>query len=205
LKYLLSFDPGKSSGITLWQYADDSPAERIGAWQVEGGAEGLRDWIEHVRHKGWSDRFDEEVDIWYFHGLEVGDNGLIEGDMVTVVSEKFTPLQNKGFSLTMDSVAPLIGEGVLIAFGLLPNYDPDAKQPCYQRPSEMYWCGGKTKAEKLKNSRAWLKEHGLLLTGKQVGCKDADDANSSTLHALTWFRKQSHMPSIEKFWPKGEE
>lgn len=187
MKYLLSFDPGKSSGITLWQYEDSLPAERIGAWQVEGGGEGLREWILDATD-GWRSKY------WHLAGVDV-----YSGDM-SFACEKFTPLQNKGFSLTMDSVAPLIGEGVLIAFGLLPNYGPDLKQPCYQRPSEMYWCGGKTKTEKLKNSRAWLKEHGLLLTGKQVGCKDADDANSSTLHALTWFRKQKHYSSLIHYW-----
>lgn len=200
MKHLLSIDPGKSTGITLWRYSDQEPAVRTGAWQFGGGAEGLRDWINNTFHpETWDYRLDEAAEpYWEFYSggkkIEVNDDNL------SVLCEKFTPLQGKGFSLTMDAVEPLVCEGVLIGLHVIPAYEQKTEQDCYQRPASMYFCGGSTKAEKLKRSRAWLKENGLLLTGKDVGRPDADDAISSTLHALAWFRKKDHRPTIEHYW-----
>lgn len=189
MRYLLSFDCGKSSGVTLWSYSDEQPATRIGAWQFGGGAEGLRDWIQKNRIlSDWGET------TWKING------GYLEWNDTSVLCEKFTPLQGAGFSLTMDAVEPLVGEGVLIGMGILPGYQQKVDQDCYQRPASQYFCGGGTKAEKLKRSRAWLKTKGLLLTGKDVGCPDADDAISSTLHALAWFRKMQHRSTIEHYW-----
>lgn len=201
MKYLLSFDCGKSSGVTLWSYSDQEPATRIGAWQFGGGAAGLRDWIEeHYSNDFWDYYNDEECDpTWAFLDM----NLYIDDEAVSLVCEKFTPLQGKGFSLTMDAVEPLVCEGVLIGLHVIPAYEQKTEQDCYQRPASMYFCGGSTKAEKLKRSRAWLKENGLLLTGKDVGCPDADDAISSTLHALAWFRKKKHYSSLVHYW--GEQ
>lgn len=193
MKYLLSIDPGKSTGVTLWSYSDDQPAIRIGAWQFGGGAFGLRGWIKRNRIlSDWGET------TWKIEGE------YFEWDDTSILCEKFTPLQGKGFSLTMDAVEPLVCEGVLIGLDIIPAYEQKTDQACWQRPASMYFCGGSTKPEKLKRSRAWLKDHGLLLTGKDVGCPDADDAISSTLHALAWFRKMKHAPTLEHYW-KDEE
>lgn len=189
MRYLLSFDCGKSSGITLWSYSDEEPATRIGAWQFGGGAAGLRDWVE-------TRLVNDPNGVWWWDFPGVDE---VYWSKVSYVVEKFTPLQGKGFSLTMDAVEPLVCEGVLIGLRVIPAYEQKTEQDCWQRPASMYFCGGNTKAEKLKRSRAWLKENGLLLTGKDVGCPDADDAISSTLHALAWFRK-FHRPTIEHYW-----
>lgn len=199
MRYLLSFDCGKSSGVTLWEYGEDQPANRIGAWQFGGGAEGLRDWIdEHYNGDTWDARVELDREPTWRFGEYASDD--VEANLFRYVVEKFTPLQGKGFSLTLDSVEPLVGEGVLIANRLAPAYRNGVVQDCWQRPAEMYFCGGSTKVEKLKRSRAWLKDHGLLLTGKDVGCPDADDAISSTLHALAWFRKMKHKTTLEFYW-----
>lgn len=196
MQYLLSIDPGKSTGITLWRYSDQEPATRIGAWQFGGGAEGLRDWLRK-RMLSSNDPWGE-APSWRF------ESGCVDEADMSYLCEKFTPLQGKGFSLTMDAVEPLVCEGVLIGLHVIPAYEQKTEQDCYQRPASMYFCGGNTKAEKLKRSRAWLKDNGLLLTGKDVGCPDADDAISSTLHALAWFRKKGHKITLEHYW-KGKE
>ena len=53
-----------------------------------------------------------------------------------------------------------------------------------------------------KTGDALLKQHGLWLTGKQVGWKDGRDVNDSQLHALAW-AKNNHAPSQDYFFPKG--
>jgi len=52
-----------------------------------------------------------------------------------------------------------------------------------------------------RNGDRLLKQHGLFLTGKQVGWKDGRDVNDSQLHALAW-AKNNHAPSQEYFFPK---
>lgn len=112
-------------------------------------------------------------------------------------SEKFIPLSGNEFSHTLGSVEPLRVEGALIALGLLPAEYP---APQWQRADQQYFCGGDNVREKRKRSKAWLKEHGLYLTGRSVGQKDAEDVISATLHALSWARKH-HEPSQRFYFP----
>ena len=120
-------------------------------------------------------------------------NGIYADD---VVVEKFTPRQ----SLTLASAEPLLIEGALIALGYVPPYKPGGKNPNWQHPAQMYFTGGDDLAAKKKRAHAWLKEHGLYVTGKDVGCKDALDARSSLLHAMVWFRKQKHLPTLRAYF-----
>jgi hypothetical protein len=184
--YLLSIDPGKSSGIFLGHYSDTEPLTRVAVWQVEGGMQGLLDWFE-------ANLIDHREPLF---GLK-----LAQSEDTVYVAEKFTPLQNQGFSLTLDAVEPLRCEGALIALGLLPAEFPHNQ---WQRPNMMYWIHGTSLAEKKKASRAWLKTFGLLPTGKDVGCKDANDAVSASLHAFAYMRKIRHTPSIERYWSQTE-
>lgn len=95
--YLLSIDPGKSSGVALLSYAPGSVSVLEDSWQIEGGAFALANWFISNRPNG-----------------------------VEIVSEKYVPLPGKGFHHTLDSVEPLRGEGFLVGAGLMPDY-PDPK------------------------------------------------------------------------------
>lgn len=191
--YLLSIDPGKSTGIALWAYEEETPAELVRAWQFDGGLTGFLRW--------WRD---EQSKPDYPHNITIeqmlGDDPVPD---VSFVSEKFTPLQNKGFNLTLDSVEPLRIEGALVALGLLPDYGKAV--PSWQRPAEMYWVPGKNATEKRRNQVAWVKERfpELHLTGKDVSAPDADDARSAIWHGMVWLRK-NHLPSA-KHWFGGDD
>lgn len=92
-KYVLSIDPGVSTGIALIRYAPDDPPTLEGAWQFGGGVAGLIDW---------------------YHDHETGG--------CTVIAEKFAARNTRGFAYTTASLEPLRGEGALIALGLMPDY-----------------------------------------------------------------------------------
>ena len=203
MTYILAIDPGLSSGIVLGKFNDTEPFERVAFWQVEGGLAGVLEWYKEHWFRG-HDEGDDEFE--YYGGLWGGRGGAspkfeVPGLDLLVVAEKFTPLTNKGFSLTLDSVEPLRIEGALVAFGLMPADFPDAEHR-WARPASMYFSGGSDKASRLKASRAWLKSHGLLATGKQVGCKDANDVNSAQLHAFAHLRKIRHLPTIKHYFPE---
>ena len=165
---MLACDPGKSSGIALLAYNETEPAKLVKAWQFGNGVQGLLDWLEkYYPNSGWL------LPFW-----------LSE---VVVVSEKFTPLQGKGFAQTLDSTLPLVCEGVLIAYGIMPVYD--SKEKRWQRPNTMYMYGGSTLAEKKKRAREFLKKHGLYVTGKELGAPDNNDAVSAILHGIAYVVK----------------
>lgn len=168
---LLAVDGGESTGLAMFQFSETKPAELIRYAQVEDGIAGFKRWLDNY---DWP-----RVDF--------------------VVQEAFTPLQNSGFSLTRKSVTPLLIEGALVMAGLIQPYE--AKSPQHQRPAEMYFTGGRDLADKKKRAHKWLKEHGLYVTGKDVGCKDANDVRSALLHGVVWFRKQKHRATIERWFP----
>lgn len=181
---LVVIDPGMSSGICVGEYSDTEPFRPTHAFQIEGGLTGFFNAFDlgdglHLYIAGT--RFDN-------YGLEV-------------VGEKFTPRQ----SLTLKSAEPLRIEGALVQMGVLPDYIPGKKNLQWQHPPAQYFCGGKTLPEKKKRSREFLKKHDLHLTGKLVGCKDADDAISARLHAFAYMRKIKHLPTLEAYFPRMEE
>lgn len=191
MTYILAIDPGLSSGIVLGKFSNTEPFERVAFWQVEGGLAGFLEWADrywYINTENWS-RF------------LISDDFDVPAGNLLVVAEKFTPLTNKGFSHTLDSVEPLRIEGAMVALGLMPAEFPDAEHR-WQRPAQMYFSGGNDKASRLKASRAWLKSHGLLVTGKQVGCKDANDVNSAQLHLFAHLRKIRHLPTIKHYFPE---
>ena len=131
------------------------------------------------------------------HPLDYVDFGVSFG--VQFVCEKFTPRQ----ALTLKSAEPLRIEGALVQMGIVPDYIQGEKNPQWQHPPAQYFCGGQSLAEKKKRSRGFLKKHDLHLTGKMVGCKDADDAISARLHAFAYMRRIKHMPTLRHYF--GEE
>ena len=175
--YILSFDPGKSSGIALGKFSESEPYSLIRAWQIEGGASALTEWV--LVNYSLSDDF-----------LLSDVNKFVD----EVVCEKFTPLQHSNFNLTMDAVEPLRCEGALVALGVMPDY-PGLT---WRVPAAMYLYGGNTLAEKKKAGRKFLKENGMYLTGKSVGCKDAHDAQSAIWHGISYAVKVlQHRPTFD--------
>ena len=171
-RYILSFDPGKSSGIALGVVGDDNPYRLVEAWQVEGGVVGLAAWVRDnfVPHS------ETDHAHWDFWELKPGLPNP------RVCSEKFTPLQNKGFAQTLDSTEPLRCEGALIALGVMPDYPDDR----WRRPNAMYLYGGSNLAGKKKRGKDFLKSRGMYLTGRDVGRKDANDAISAIWHGVSY-------------------
>lgn len=145
------------------------------------------------------------VDAWQIEG---GTYALVEwlklnrlNGPTVIISEKFTPLSGGGFNQTLDSVEPLRGEGALIALGLMPDY-PD---PRWRRPDRQYLYGGGSLVEKKRRAHRFLKDSGFYVTGKDVGCKDANDARSAMLHGLSYLAQVvKHKPtySLISNWTK---
>lgn len=184
IKYVLACDPGKSSGFALVGY-NKTEVWLEKAWQVEGGVSGLIRWT----NRG----------VLPLRLASSGIYGMLgsikyHADDLTVISEKFTPLSGGGFNQTLDSVEPLRGEGALIALGLMPDY-PDPK---WRRPDRQYLYGGANLAEKKRRAHRFLKDSGFYVTGKDVGCKDANDARSAMLHGLSYLAQVvKHKPTYD--------
>ncbi len=183
-RYVLAFDPGKSSGIALIQYNEESVSLKK-AWQVEGGTAGLIDFTWKVMDNG------EGWGAWRVPEMGEKNWPAYPDD---IISEKFTPLSGGGFNQTLDSVEPLRGEGALIALGLMTDY-PDPK---WRRPDRQYLYGGANLAEKKRRAHRFLKDSGFYVTGKDVGCKDANDARSAMLHGLSYLAQVvKHKPTYD--------
>lgn len=212
---LISIDPGMSSGIAVGTYSDTEPFQLTHVFQIEGG---LKGFVKNVR------LIEEEYALW--GSLHIGRKSFnlwdtlysgcvcgsedddcdcpfdVEEEYGDVICEKFTPRPNGKGGLTLASVEPLRIEGHLVGSGVMPDYPDKA----WRQPSSQYFMcptRGVTLPEKKKSANKWLRENGFYFTGKDVGCKDADDARSATLHALSYLRK-FHRPTQEKYF-KGEQ
>lgn len=200
-EYVLSIDPGVSTGIALLSFEEDSPAELVKGWQFNNGVTGLLNW--HLNHT-----------YEYIEGAEVfrPGNGMEFGrkndghwtEYVQVVVEKFTARNTKGFSYTTASLEPLRGEGGLIALGLMPDYTLAEKR--WRDPSLQYFAGGTGKAERKKRQHAFLKANGFYRTGKDFGTADADDFRSAAAHGINYVaRELKHKPTFDMIAAWGEE
>ena len=116
------------------------------------------------------------------------------------ICEDFTARSTQGFRYTTASLEPLVGIGALVAMGLIDR--SDRNQMC--APPMQYFVPGKNKAEKKKAQHKWLKDHGLYVAPKDVDSPDSDDVRSSMAHAISWFRRQKHLPTIRHYFPEGE-
>lgn len=191
VKHLLTFDPGKSSGIALGTYSDTEPYRLVKVWQISGGIQGLLEWLDQ--------HWDTERKAW----KSSGEAYIDEGHFLTVVAEKFVPIPGGGFNQGLDSSLPLVGEGVLIGRGLMPPYTPSEKR--WQRANAQYRQGGKDRADKRKKSRAFLKKHNMYFTGKQLGQPDSEDAMSATLHALNYMTHVlHHKPTWDEYYAQED-
>lgn len=188
MKTLITIDPGKSSGVTIGTYSDTEPYKRTHAFQIEGGLMGFKDNFRFF-YRSFTQR------LTVGQGRNIALQMSRSPDLFTVVCEKFIPRQ----ALTLDAAEPLRIEGYLVGTGVLPDYIPGKKNPQWQPPSAQYFTGGEGLADKKKRARLWRLEHGLHLTGKDVGCPDADDANSATMHAIAYMRKW-HKPTQQAYF-----
>ena len=59
-----------------------------------------------------------------------------------------------------------------------------------------------TPADKTLVKDEFLKEHGLWLTGKDVGHEDGRDANDALLHLFIHALRSRHIPTLEEYWGK---
>lgn len=184
-QYILSIDSGMSSGFALGKFDNENPYQLVKAWQIEGGLDGLLRWLPSNPSLK-PDLMDG--DLYEHFGL----NGRLVQDRFVVVAEKFQPINHENYALTRDSVEPLRCEGALIALGVMPHFP----HPTWRQPKEMYLYGGRTLGEKKKRAYAFLKANQMYVTGKTVGCKDANDARSAILHGISYAsRVLKHEPT----------
>lgn len=222
MMYVLSIDPGVSTGIALIGYEPDEAPTLEGAWQFSGGVSGIKQWLKKHYKESWYDSewgvfYPAKLRLWsdlYYAGLSLEDefeevydeetdeftDVLVTPRQVTVISEKFTARNTKGFSYTTASLEPLRGEGVLIGLDLMPDYDPKEKR--WRDPSLQYLVGGRDLADKKKRQHAFLKDSGFYRTNKDFPdspAKDgADDFRSACAHGLAFLaRAVGHKPTFE--------
>lgn len=184
--YVLSIDPGVSTGVALLSYDDDTAPELVQGWQIGGGLAGFLEWTETNLILSVHD-YDQETDF-------VGISDWPGWVPFTTISEKFQPINHSNYALTTVSVEPLRVEGAMVALGMMLDYAVEEKQ--WRRPIDQYVFGGKTKAERKKRMHSALKELGFYRTGKDLGAPDADDFRSACAHALSYLAKaKNHKPT----------
>lgn len=192
-QYVLSIDPGKSSGIALLAY-NDREVWLEGAWQFKGGVKGLLGWLNSHTYE-----YIEGAEVFTLsnerkHGKPLENSHIIGRsysdwrDRVMIISEKFTARNTQGFSYTTDSLEPLRGEGALIALGLMPDYTPNEKR--WRDPKLQYLVGGRDKADKKKRLHRFLKESGFYVAPSAVDGPDADDVRSALGQALAYLQRE---------------
>lgn len=107
-----------------------------------------------------------------------------------VVCERFTP-RPVAFSYRLDELEPLRFEGWLACkvgdWGITWQDPPQRKL-----------------IKTLPETEKFLQANGYWATGTDVGCKDANDANSATMHALAYIRNQAHRATIDMLIQHGE-
>ena len=178
MKTLISIDPGMSTGLAVGTYSDTEPFKLTHFFQIEGGVEGFIDFFDPA--------YD---DMWFLGGDRLK---LFERE---VVAEKFNARggANSGFAYKTRDLEPLRIEGAMLAMGL---------NPTWTSPAQQYFSGGEGKAKKKQAQHRWLKEKGLYVTGKMVGCDNADDVRSAIAHAIAYLVRSKHRPTIEHYFPK---
>ena len=177
-KSLIAIDPGKSSGVALFNYTDETPATLVGVRQL---SDGIREICDEV--SGLTEMI-----------------AFSKTGMWTVVCERFVPLTEDGFSHTSDSLEPLRIEGALIDRGIMSaSYSDDR----WQRASCQLITGSGNDETRKQASNALLEKHGMWYTGADVGQPNADDAISAIKHGIYYMKNTvKHRPTQEKFWPK---
>lgn len=168
-QYILSFDPGVSTGVSLVELPEDGPPRLVEGWQFTGGPVALLEWVSS--HRELLDSVDH------------------------VCVEKFKPINHSNYALTMASVTPLVCEGVLLATGIIPTYP---EWVGFRKPGDHYVVGGASLADKKKRLRAFLKDTENYRMPKELGTPDSDDFASAAGHAFAYAMKVlNHRPTFD--------
>lgn len=185
-KTLISIDPGKSSGVSVGTYSDTEPYKLTHAFQIEGGVEGFIGKVSSYFTESRCPENRLEIFDEVYDAEEIGKS-------VNVIIEKFTARgAGNAFSYRTDALEALRVEGAILAMGI---------DPIWRSPQHMYFMvPSGFKGNKKSLSHKWLKDNGLYVAPKEVGCKDADDVRSSILHAVSWLRSIGHKPTLEKYF-----
>lgn len=199
MKTLISIDPGQSTGVVIGKYSEHLPFTLMHAFQFEGGVEGFlrsvnvqEDFIGVTRDLVFGETPEVPGVAATLDYLDEDRDELVACS--TVVAEKFTARgSGNGFSYRTDALEPLRVEGALLAMGLNPEWRQPPKQ-YFMAPA------GTPLNEKKKLAHKWLKDKGLYIAPKDVGCKDANDARSAALHAIAWLRDKHHIPTLKHYF-----
>lgn len=190
MKTLISIDGGMSTGVVVGTYSDTEPYQLTYAFQIEGGVEGFLADVHFGVHESLDD---PSRGVHYF---QVRDEGVFfDLEDTTFLVEKFTARGGaNAFSYRTEALEALRVEGAILALGI---------DPTWVSPQHMYFMSGESK-NPMTNAHRWLKEHGLNVTGKDVGCKDANDARSAILHSVSWLRRQKHLPTLRHYFADND-
>jgi hypothetical protein len=196
--------------VSLLSYDATSLPVLEGVWQFSGGVVGFLKWYhEHTwQYVEGAEVFIKDPPFSPDHGHDLGDWEQYWQDdpSLTILAEKFTARGQNGFSLRTDALEPLRVEGAMIALGMMPDYSVAEKR--WVDPAQQYLAGGRDKADKKKRQHALLKDLGYYVTGKDVGCPDADDVRSSLAHSLGYLmRVEKHEPTYRAVsdWVEGSQ
>lgn len=178
-QYIVSYDPGLSTGISVVHIPAEGPAGVVDGFQFTGGAVALKAWLKAFDYGTW------------FPEL-----GFVGGRGYRAIAERFQPINHANYALTTASVTPLVCEGVLLAFDVMPDYDEEPER--WRSPAIQYFAGGKDLADKKKRLRAFLKDTDNYRLPKQLGAPDNNDFISATGHAFAYAMKTlKHKPTFE--------
>lgn len=177
--YVLSIDPGLSTGIVLGHYTETEPYVQDAFWQVEEGLPGFLRWHEeHFDQDRW--------DCWVFPELD-----MLGGVSVTVVCEQFVPLASAR-AFRVEELEPIRIEGAIEALDIAA---------VWQRAGAQVLAGGDTPAQRKKASDDLLRRAGLWTTGKMVSMPDSNDVNSAQKHAMHYMAFDlKHEPTMKAYF-----
>ena len=206
MKTLISIDPGVSTGIAIGTYSDTEPYKLTHYFQITGGVEGFLerfhydeiDELDYLTIKNPVPLSPGEAMYGFFSST--GYDQLTDTEYVpfTILVEKFTArsVSQGEFSYRTRDLEPLRIEGAILAMGI---------KPTWVSPPQQYFSGGEGKAKKKQAQHKWLKEHGLYVAPKDVGSADADDVRSAIAHSISYLRRSRHMPTINHYFPRGND
>lgn len=189
MTYLLSIDPGMSTGIVLGRFTN-TKYERLHYWHLEGGLPAFRDW--HNAH--WMEAHTVYGEEWYFPEHRREPSFL--PNQLTTVCEKFVPLPAPR-TFKVAELEPIRIEGAVEALGMDPVWQRSSAMVLSNEGVTAGMTAKQKTARRKKASDDVLRRAGLWLTGKQVGHTDANDVNAAQKHALAYLRSINHLWTIQ--------
>lgn len=177
--YVLSIDPGLSTGIVLGHYTETEPYVRDAFWQVEEGLPGFKRWLK----VHW-----DVLGYWWFPEAAAETFGFPEP---TVVVEQFVPLASAR-AFKVEELEPIRIEGAIEALEIAA---------VWQRAGAQVLAGGDTPAQRKKASDDLLRRAGLWTTGKMVNMPDSNDVNSAQKHGMHYMAFDlKHEPTMKAYF-----